>query len=329
MNPPPWHSDNWRGLVARWREKRLAHGLLFCGPHGLDKRGFTERFAATLLCERVDANACACERCRSCKLLAAGSHPDLIRVNLTLRDDGTARKEIAVDQIRTLSERLAMTAQFGGMQIALIDPADAMNVNAANALLKTLEEPTAATLILLVADEPARLPATIRSRCQRIEFRLPPRLQAREWLMGQGLDGQIIDTALQASGGNPGLALEWAGNGGLTLREEVAADLRALHSGRTSAIQVADRWAREQPDARLWFMAALAQVEAASNTAGRRGPLALTPPADLTKLEARFDLANRARARLRGPLRAELVVLDALAAWQPVQPSSDHRRGIG
>ncbi len=316
MNPPPWQSENWRSLIARWRANRLAHGMLLCGPHGLDKRGFAERFAAAVLCQCSDAQDVACGQCRTCTLLAAGSHPDLIRVNLPLRDDGTPRKEIAVDQIRALSERLAMTAQFGGMQIALIDPADAMNANAANALLKTLEEPTAATLILLVADQPARLPATIRSRCQRIEFRLPSRVQAREWLNGQGLDANIVDTALEASGGNPGLALEWAGNGGLQLREQVAADLRALHAGRISAVEVADRWAREEPESRLWFVAALAQAEAVDSAAGRKGPLALTQATDLTKLEARFDAANRARAQLRGPLRAELVVLDALAAWQ-------------
>lgn len=329
MNTPPWHADHWRNLMARHRAGQLAHALLLSGPAGLKKRDFAERLATALLCEQPREDAAACGRCRACRLLVAGSHPDLVRVNLLLRDDGTPRTEIIVEQIRELSERLAMTAQFGGMQIALVDPADAMNVSAANALLKTLEEPSAATLIVLVADQPMRLPATIRSRCQRVEFRLPAQSQAREWLGGQGLATKSIEAALDASGGNPGLALAWARDGGLQVREEVVADLRALHAGRISAVEVAQRWSRAEPEPRLWFVAALAQAEAVSIAAGREGPLSLTATPDLTKLEARFDEANRARALLRGPLRPELVVLDALAMWQSAGASPVRRRAEG
>jgi DNA polymerase-3 subunit delta' len=312
----PWHVEPWEKLVARRAQNRLPHALLLCGPAGLGKREFAALFAAALLCQQPRADGTACGACRACHLVQAGTHPDLVRVGLELRDDGKLRSEILVDQIRSVSERLALTPQFGGQQIALIDPADAMNISASNALLKTLEEPTAATLIVLLADQPSRMPATIRSRCQRIEFRLPAQTHALEWLTAHDVDAKASAAALSASGGNPGLALTWVKSGGLATREEVTQDLRSLCAGNTSAVEIANRWSRADADARLWFAAMLLQAEAQAQARGASGPLAATR-GSLSELAARFDEANRARALLPGPLRPELVVLDALAALTP------------
>jgi len=233
---------------------------------------------------------------------------------LELRDDGKPRTEIIVEQIRTLGERLALTAQFGGYQIALIDPADAMNVSAGNALLKTLEEPSPATVIALLADQPSRLPATVRSRCQRIEFHIPPAAQARDWLAARGVETESAAAALAASAGNPGLALMWVRSGGLAMRDEVTEDLRKLCTGAGSAVEIANRWSKSEPESRLWFAAMLLRGEAHARARGDAGPLALTSRSDLPKLSAWFECANRARTQLRGPLRPELVVLEALSA---------------
>ncbi|MGH8040483.1 MAG: DNA polymerase III subunit delta' [Rudaea sp.] len=306
MSLAPWHADSWQRLLARRAQGRLPHALLLCGPAGLGKRVFADAFAAALLCEHADEAPCG--QCRACRLVHAGSHPDKVRISFDLRDDGKLRTEIIVDQMRALSARLAMTAQFGGLQIALIDPADAMNANAANALLKTLEEPTPATVIVLLADRPARLPATIRSRCQRIDFSLPPEEQALAWLRAQEIDARTATAALAAAGGNPGMALELARSGGLALRAEVDDDLRALAAGKAAASAIANRWSKSEPEQRLWFAALLVE-RAAADTA-----LALTARADLPKLAAGFDRINRAREHLRGPLRPELVILDALSA---------------
>ena len=314
MNLAPWHVELWNKLAARRARERLPHALLLCGPQGLGKRVFADALAAALLCQHPRSDATACGDCRACRLVQAGSHPDLVRVNLELRDDGKPRTEIIVDQIRSLSERLALTPQFGGHQIALIDPADAMNISASNALLKTLEEPTPATLIVLVADQPSRLPATIRSRCQRIEFRVPAAAQAMEWLIRQGTDARSATAALEAGGGNPGLALSWVRSGGLATREEVARDLRGLCSGKASMVEVANRWSKADPEPRLWFAAMLMQAEAQAQARNVAGPLALTSRNDLPKLSAWFERANQARAQLRGPLRPELVLLEALSA---------------
>ena len=178
-----------------------------------------------------------------------------------------------------------------------------MNQSASNALLKTLEEPTPATVIILVTDQASRLSATIRSRCQRIDVKLPTMDEATAWLKEQGVNDKNADTALQASGGNPGLALKWAKEGGLAVRNEVIADLRGLMSGKHSAVDVANRWSKADPDTRLWFAAGLIRDEAQSQASGTPGPLALTSRRDFTKLSRWFDHSNRARAQMRGPLR--------------------------
>lgn len=306
MSLAPWHAQDWQRLLARCAQDRLAHALLLSGAAGLGKRAFADAFVATLLCERRGERdeGLACGQCRACALLKAGTHPDAVRVTLELRDDGTSRTEITVDQIRVLGERVALTPQFGGLQIVLIDPADAMNASAANALLKTLEEPTPATVIALIADRPARLPATIRSRCQRIDFHLPPRAQALAWLAQQGVEAKTAAKALDVAVGNPGVALELARSDGLKLHAEVDADLRALFDGTAPASQIANRWSKSDPERRLWLAAMQLGVNAR----------ALTAPAELPKLAAGFDRINRAREQLRGPLRPELVILDALSA---------------
>jgi DNA polymerase-3 subunit delta' len=290
-----------------------------------------------LLCER-DADA-PCGECRSCKLFAIRSqrdpeetrpdgslaqpdghsgHPDARFVSYVLNEKASPKKmytELVVDQIRDLSAWLALPPQFGRAQVALLDPADELNVAAANALLKTLEEPGDRRHLILISSSPARLSATIRSRCQRIDSHLPSTAQALAWLATQGIDAKTAAAALEANGGNPGVALNSARNGGLVLREEVAADLRGILSGKSSAVEVANRWSKSEPDTRLWFAGALVQAEAQAQARGATGPLALTLHGDLTKLATWFDQVNRARGQLRGPLRSELVLLEVLSTW--------------
>ena len=292
----PWNEEAWRNLHERRQRSALPHALLLCGAAGLGKREFADAFASALLCSAPRADGQACGECRACPRLAAGTHPDLVRVNFELRDDGKPRTEITVDQIRFLNERLSLTAQFGGGQIALIDPADALNNSAGNALLKTLEEPTSGTVIVLLADHPSRLAATIRSRCQRIEFRVPAAAVAGQWLQKNGVDGKVAQEALVASDGNPGLALAWSRSG-------------------AQAWDVAQRWSRDHADLRLRFAAALAQRQGRASVQGSDSPLALTAATDLPKLAQWFDQVNRTRDLLRGPLRPELALLEVLSAW--------------
>jgi len=335
MTLAPWLAESWQKAADRVTAGALPHALLLIGPQGIGKRAFAEQLAALLLCQ--SPGAIPCGRCRSCELFALRAqrdpeetrpdgnlaqvnghpvHPDAKFVGFVLNDKSKKMYgEIVVDQVRELSAWLALTPQLGRAQVALIEPADAMNASAANALLKTLEEPSPGRYLLLATAHPARLPATIRSRCQRIAFDLPTADAASGWIEQHGVERKQALAALEASGGNPGLALEWIRSGRLALREEVAAQLRAIAQAKSSPSEIANAWGKAEPDARLWFAAELAQAESAALARHARGPLALTAGADLTKLGTWFDQTNRARELLRGPLRPELVVLEVLLAW--------------
>ncbi len=178
--PYPWLAEPWRELVARAAHDTLGHAYLLCGREGLGKFAFAERFARSLLCESRPSDGQACGSCRGCLLNASGNHPDLKL--LTLEDE---RKSIVIDQVRELSEFFTLKAHYHGRKIGIVYPADTMNNAAANDLLKTLEEPPSTALLLLVASRPAQLPATIHSRCQRINFALPPWEMREQWLRAE------------------------------------------------------------------------------------------------------------------------------------------------
>ena len=311
----PWLDAAWHTLAARLADGRLPHALLFAGPPGLGKRELVDAFVRAALCERRAVDGHACGHCRACRLLAAGSHPDRVHVTFELRDDGKPRSEIIVEQVRQMSQRLALASQFGGLQVAVIDPADAMNASAANALLKTLEEPSSATVILLVADRPARLPATIRSRCQRIEVKPPAVDVAQAWLVGQGVAAPAADAALAAMLGNPGQARQALDSDVQALRDSCLRDLAALRRGG-SVLAIAEAWNADRPGERLWHAAVLARGEAIELARGGSSRFGLTGVDEIPKLAAWFAAANRAREWLDTPLRSELVVLDLLQAWQ-------------
>ncbi|MGO1003698.1 DNA polymerase III subunit delta' [Lysobacter sp. CA196] len=314
----PWQRRIYDQAKASIDAGRLGHGLLFCGPARLGKRAVAERLAHGLLCRERDAEGEPCGRCRSCLLLAAGTHPDYQFVSFIPNKEGTRlRTEIVIEQIRNLSERLALTPQYGGAQIILLDPADAINTAACNALLKTLEEPVPGRYLWLVSSHPARLPATIRSRCQRLEFRLPPQDESLAWLKAQGHTEAAAREAFDAARGHPGLAHEWLTGDGLKLRREVAADLGKLGRGETSAQEVAQRWVGdEQTVLRLRHASDIALAEAGNG---------LTDPVRARSLAAWFDRANRTRDLLRTTIRADLAVIELLMAWR----NDEARRAAG
>jgi len=327
----PWQQRMYERAVEALASGRMGHALLLSGPERLGKRAVAERLAQYLLCKAPEGGH-PCGRCRACELYAVRSqrdpvetrpdgspahpdghpmHPDAMFVGFAWRmSPSPARQmtQIGVDQVRELSERLGKSAQYGGAKVALIDPAEAMNESACNALLKTLEEPQPGRYLWLLAANPMRLPATIRSRCQRLEFRLPPRAEALAWLEGQGHDAKGAAEALEAARGHPGLAAAWLRDGGMALRREVAADLAALARGELAPSEAARRWTAEGADApqRLGHAADLAVAKAAG----------LTDPQRTRRLAAWFDEANRTRDLLRTTVRADLAVAGLLLRWR-------------
>ena len=334
----PWQQRAYDQAAAALDAGRLGHALLFCGPAQLGKRIVAERLAQRVLCQSRAPGEEPCGRCRSCTLFAARvqadppelrpdgtlahpwgrpGHPDVRFIGYAINErTGKPRTEIVIDQVRVLSQALALTPQMGVAQVSLVEPADAMGHAAANALLKTLEEPQPGRYLWLVASEPARLPATIRSRCQTLEFRLPPRDEALAWLRAQGHDAKAAGEALDAARGHPGKAAAWLAGDGLAVRREVAKDLDALARGDASAAATAQRWTGdEQAALRLRFAADLALEQAARNQSAPDPSADLTASARTRRLAAWFDAANRTAALLRTQVRADLAVAELLLAW--------------
>ncbi|AKC85713.1 DNA polymerase III subunit delta' [Pseudoxanthomonas suwonensis] len=305
----PWQQRIHDQAMASLGAGRLGHALLLCGPAGLGKRAVADRLAAYVLSGGEPA-----AEARNRPLIAAGTHPDLHVVSFVANREGTRlRTEIVIEQIRELGRQLSLTPQYGVAQVAIIDPADALNTAACNALLKTLEEPAPGRYLWLVSARPARLPATIRSRCQQLEFRLPPRGEALAWLRQQGHEDAVAADALDAARGHPGLADEWLRGAGLALRREVAADLGAVQAGRADPLEAALRWSGDEQAGERLRHAAEHVLDQVRDQAGDAG---LTDPDRLHKLAAWFDAANRARELLRSTVRADLVMADLLLAWR-------------
>ncbi|HEY6455823.1 MAG TPA: DNA polymerase III subunit delta' [Steroidobacteraceae bacterium] len=237
--------DSARGqLAAAVRHDRVPHALLIQDAPGAGGDQLALWMAQLLLC-RAPGSEGPCGACAGCTQLRENHHPDFTRIGL-IEDS----KQIRVEQARELSAHLALASHQGGYKVALIDPADALNWNAANALLKTLEEPPARTVLILVAQQPSRLPATIRSRCQRLRIRAPQREPALNWLTqfaGEGPWAAVLDVI----GNAPLLAAQLDPRTVLQMRDETASGLDDLAARRADAGQLADSWSRNELALRL------------------------------------------------------------------------------
>lgn len=217
MNIFELHESAWKALLTR--RARLPHALLLLGQKGLGKSELAREFAALLLCEDEAANERACGKCLACNWFAQGNHPDFRLLQPeALSEAGTVEEgkkkpgqQITIDQIRELDDFLGVGSHRGGLSIVLVNPAEAMNRNAANAILKILEEPPPDTLFVLVSGEPERLLPTIRSRCQTVPVAVPVTELAQRYLNAEG----VADAAsyLALSGGSPRIARELAASG--------------------------------------------------------------------------------------------------------------------
>ncbi|KQN52592.1 DNA polymerase III subunit delta' [Pseudomonas sp. Leaf48] len=231
----PWQDTLWQQLAGRTQH---AHAYLLHGPAGIGKRALAERLMASLLCQRPTALD-ACGECKSCLLLKAGSHPD----NYILEPEETD-KAIKVDQVRDLVSFVVQTAQLGGRKVVLIEPVESMNINAANALLKSLEEPSGDTVLLLVSHQPSRLLATIKSRCVQQACPLPSQAMSQAWL-GRALPDCSAEERVELltlAAGSPLAAVNLQAQGVREQRAQVVEGVKKLLKQQQSPTQLAEGW---------------------------------------------------------------------------------------
>ncbi len=316
----PWQRDAARDALAR--RSSWPHALLVHGPRGIGKHALALAFAQGLLCESPRADALACGDCPGCRYALAGQHPDLMRLELLAfdQDAGTlqAVDTIAIDRVRALTEFVQLTSHRQGAKVAVIAPAERMNAAAANALLKTLEEPPPGTYLILVSAQPGRLPPTILSRCRKLAAPLPTSAEARSWLTAQGVERPEL--VLAQAGGAPLAALAQAEAG---VQGERRAWLAALGlperlSARGLAARI-DAGGKDERKARLahaleWLLAWTADLaRVAAGGAARQNPDAEEPLVRLATRVAPIALFRyhrsllRQRALLAHPLQPRLV----------------------
>lgn len=293
----PWLGGAQSRLRAALAAQRLPHSLLLLSAPGLGAEPLAYWLTALALCESTDAKPCGV--CASCQLLRADSHPDSHYVRV--QEDA---QQIKVDQVRALIESLTLKSYRGGYKVGVIEGAESLNANGANAFLKTLEEPTADTMLILIARPSHRLPATIASRCLRMSLQPPAADAALAWLSAQAAPGAPDNTrweaALALAGGAPLLALELDAMGIAALDGDMRGCLRQLAEGSVDVTLLAERWLKSNPGLRItwlenWITQRVHAALGEGNSPQSAEPVRLPAALLKAKIRALFELLDAAR----------------------------------
>ncbi|TGN41574.1 DNA polymerase III subunit delta' [Marinobacter confluentis] len=325
-----WLHDPWQRLRQSFAENRLPHALLVIGEQGVGKRFFADQLAALLVCDQPDlAKGERCGRCKQCELTSAQTHPDIRRYA------PEKSRMIRIDQIRALSAFAVASPQVARRKVALIDRADQLNINSANALLKTLEEPVSDLVLILLQETGRPILPTIRSRCQTQAIATPSAGQASAWLQAQleqmSLESpptaQQCDQALALAANAPRLALEYLTGDFMTQRQDALEQFRQFMKGQVSVGEAARPFKALGLEASLWLFegwaADLARLCAGGaardgEAAEMLGFLARNNPA--WRAHELLEMIHESRSAGVYNVSPELEAGRLLIAWQRLMP---------
>ncbi|WP_404362364.1 DNA polymerase III subunit delta' [Marinobacter sp.] len=330
QNPMSWHAAPRSQVTARLAKGQLPHALLIGGERGVGKRRFADDLAHVLVCEQpLGEDAVPCGRCKQCELIAADTHPDVRHYA------PEKSRMIKIDQIRALSAFAVASPQVAQRKIIIVDRADQLNINSANALLKTLEEPTADVVLLLLQETGRPVLPTLRSRCQSLIIATPGVETASEWLAGElDQEGTKITAtaddrrqALEMARFAPRLALEYLTGDYLALRREALDVFRRFMKSEVSVSQAARPFKALGAETTLWLMEVwasdLARIQAGAEGRDREaadmlGFLAgVNPPWRAHEL---LDAVREGRSALVYNANPELEAERLLLQWQGLMP---------
>jgi DNA polymerase-3 subunit delta' len=317
--PYPWQQRQWNNIQQQILAHKLPHALLICGQPGLGKLGFAIELAHSLLCSLSDEEGRACGRCQSCQLCASDSHPDL---HIVTREED--KRQIRIDQIRTLCEFMVLSRQFDRYKVSVVCEADKLNNNAANGLLKTLEEPPPYSHIILVSSSLLQIPPTLRSRCQQMAFSVPSRESGALWLSEQ-LPACNSGLLISLAHGQPLTARELADGDQMQDRKMAFDVLMRLLASRVSAVAAAKQLEKIDLSQLLdWFISWLmdavrlqlnAQANCLDNPDFHQELNGISRSSDLSCFYGLMDEMIEFKRLLVNSLNPQLLLEDIVLAW--------------
>jgi len=235
--PYSWQQSLWNTFSQQVEQQKVPHAALLTGAEGLGQEALANQIIATLLCtdtQSIDA----CNQCHSCQLFTARNHPD----HTFVQPEETG-KQIKIEQIRRLKEKQTLTPTVSKWKTVLISPAESMNINATNSLLKLLEEPQNNTLLILISAKPERLPITILSRCQKMVLFSPTPDIAIDWLKQQGgMELETVESLLPLVKGAPLAVLSLKESDLIQQLNQANKDFKLLLQGQVNPVTLAKEW---------------------------------------------------------------------------------------
>lgn len=328
----PWQTENWHQATRYLKDNRLAHAILLSGPESIGKLEFCLAFIQRLNCANPTLDDHACGECKDCHLFAARTHPEIRMLNVdedVEQDKKSSNKveQIKIDDIREINQFMTLSRQQGDYKIVCLNYAETMNNNAANALLKTLEEPPQNSIIFLITHRADALLPTIKSRCQTWKFNLPDDEQSLSWL-NQQQKKDHWPALLKVAGNRPLLAQELDASGLGENRADYYKDLGHFLSGKTKVTKVSVKHQDEQLERLVsWQQAWCADLirchyekepVTLENPDIRRSLHSLVGRVDLHSLFKFMDKLIELRRFSSAPLNKRLFIEDMLIRCQEV-----------